>query len=214
MISLQEYFAERVSVADFMRRLYERGLTPSLGGNISFRIGDIVLITPAGADKGRLTGEQIGIISMKGEKLTPGIEFSIETEMHLSVLKNRADISAVIHAHPTIATFFTAADVNINTMLTVEAYAVLGSPIKAPYALMGTKQLAHSVSQAALKSNVVLMENHGVLTVGKSLLEALNRMEVLESTAKMNWIIRSGLNCVKTLTPQALEEISKKSDKT
>ena len=207
---MREYYDERKAVAYFMRRLYERGLTTSLGGNISFRIGNIVLITPAKADKGRLTPEQIGIVSMESENLTPDIKLSIETDMHLGVLRNRSDVAAVIHAHPTIATFFTIADVEIDTKLTSEAFAILGVPLKAKYELMGTKQLAYSVSQAALKSNVVLMENHGVLTVGKDLLEAFNRMEVLESIAKINCILMSGLNCAKTLTLQNLEEIVKK----
>jgi len=210
MIPLREYYDERKAVAYFMRRLYERGLTTSLGGNISFRIGNIVLITPAKADKGRLTPEQIGIVSMESENLTPDIKLSIETDMHLGVLRNRSDVAAVIHAHPTIATFFTIANVEIDTKLTSEAFAILGVPLKAKYELMGTKQLAYSVSQAALKSNVVLMENHGVLTVGKDLLEAFNRMEVLESIAKINCILMSGLNCAKTLTLQNLEEIVKK----
>ena len=207
---MREYFEERAAVADFMRRLYERGLTTSLGGNISLKAGELVLITPAKLDKGKLTPEQIGMISIKGENLTPNIELSIETEMHLSVLQNRPDISAVIHAHPTTATFYTASDIDIDTTLTAEAYAVLGHPARAPYALMGTKGLAHSLTQAALKSNVVLMENHGILTLGVNLLEAFNRMEVLECAAKMNWMMRSGLNSIKTLTPQSLEEIAKK----
>jgi len=191
MILLLEYYDEKVLVADFMCRLYERGLTTILGGNISLRVGELVLITPANVDKGRLTSNQIGVISMEGENLTPNIKLSIETDMHLSVLHNRTDISAVIHAHPTTATFFSTVDTDINTSLTSEAFAILGVPLKAPYAPMGTKQLANSVSEAVKKSNVVLMENHGVLTIGENLLEAFNRMEVLESTAKMNWIMKS-----------------------
>jgi len=211
VIRLQEYFNERAAVADFMRRLCEKGLTTSLGGNISLRIGEHVLITPAKIDKSRLTPDQVGIISMKGENLTPDIELSIETGMHFCVLQNRTDISAVIHAHPTIATLFTAMNVDINTTLTVEAFAVLGVPLKAPYAGVGTKELAYSVSEAAQKSNVILMENHGIVTVGSSLLEAFNRMEVLESTAKMNWIMKSfKKSCIKPLTPQSLEEVAKK----
>jgi L-fuculose-phosphate aldolase len=211
---LQEYYDERAAVADFMCRIYERGLTTSLGGNISLRIGELILITPAKIDKGRLLPAQVGIISINGENLTPHIELSIETDMHLCVMQNRADVKAVIHAHPTIATFFTATNVDINTTLTAEAFAVLGYPSKAQYALMGTKQLASSVSEATLNSNVVLMENHGVLTVGKNLLEAFNRIEVLECTAKMNWIMRSfaGSECTKTLTSSSLREIIEKYD--
>ncbi|MCL1876365.1 MAG: class II aldolase/adducin family protein [Synergistaceae bacterium] len=206
-----QYYDERAAVADYMCRLYERGYTTSLGGNISFRIGEHVLITPAKVDKGRLTPELVGIITIHGDTLTPHIELSIETEMHLRILQSRTDISAIIHAHPTFSTFFTALNVGINTKLTAEAYSVLGTPVKATYALMGTKQLAYSVGEAALKSNIVLMENHGVLTVGKSLLEAFNRIEVLESTAKMNLIMMciKDSNYITPLSSQSLEEIKR-----
>lgn len=188
-----DFFAERGAVADFMRRLYERGLTTSGGGNISLRVGANTLITPSGLDKGNLTGENIGIISPDGKNLTPHLKLSIETEMHLRVLRRRPDVHAVVHAHPPTASAFAVskAGLSLDTTLTSEAQFILGQVLFARYAPMGTPELAANVESAVGGSNVILMENHGVLTVGKTLLEAFDRMEVLENTAKMNWIIRS-----------------------
>ncbi len=53
--------------------------------------------------------------------------------------------------------------------------------------MMGTRELADEVANKAKESNVVLMQNHGVLTVGNDLLEAFYRMEVLEQAAKMTY---------------------------
>lgn len=176
----------REELAYFMRRLYENGLTTCSGGNLSVRIGDgHVIITPSALDKGRITADQIGLLSMDGENLTPSLKSSIETQMHLLVYMTRPDVKAIVHAHPVMATSFAAMTVDINTKLTAEAYAVLGVPAKASYALMGTQGLAELVAAAVASSNVIVMENHGILTVGPTLLKAFDRLEVLEAAAKM-----------------------------
>lgn len=179
----------REELAYFMRRLYERGLTTCSGGNLSVRVGaGHVIITPSALDKGRMTGEQIGLLTLGGENLTPQLKASMEARMHLRVYEARPDVRAVVHAHPVTATSFSAMSADIDTRLTAEAYAVLGVPVKAPYALMGTDGLAEEVAAAVKGADVVILENHGILTVGPSLLSAFDRLEVLEAAAKMNII--------------------------
>jgi L-fuculose-phosphate aldolase len=185
----KKYRAERREVASFMRRLYKRSLTTTSGGNISLRISeDIILITPSSTDKGRMKWKEIGVMSIIGENLTLDLKLSMEFEMHLSIYRKMKDVQAVIHAHPVFASSFTALKSDIRTDLTAEAYAVLGEPLRVPYALMGTEELAKLVSESALSSGVLLLENHGVLTTGDSLLQAFDRIEVLENAAKMTLI--------------------------
>jgi len=75
-----DYKEEREEVAYFMRRLYDKNLTTCSGGNVSQKVNkDIICITPSALDKGRITPEQIGIITLKGENLTPELKPSIET---------------------------------------------------------------------------------------------------------------------------------------
>jgi L-fuculose-phosphate aldolase len=181
-----DYAKERDEVAAFMRRLYEQGLTTCSGGNVSCLVGDgAVAITTSGTDKGRIVAEEIGLLSLDGENLTPELKPSIEAEMHLAVYRRRADISAVVHAHPPLASSFCATSTPINCSLIAESKLILGTPAVAPYALMGTAGLAESVAKTVAGTNVVLMENHGVLTVGTSLLQAFDRIEVLEAAAKI-----------------------------
>jgi L-fuculose-phosphate aldolase len=181
--------SQRKEVAYFMRRLYEQKLTTCSGGNISFKVDEKnVLITPSQLDKARLTAGQIGILSIDGENLTPELKPSMETGMHLSIYKKRPDIKVVIHAHPPFATSFSATNKKINCKLNGEARFVIGEPLYTEYALMGSEKLSEIVSEATLNGNVVLMKNHGVLTVGKTLLEAFDRLEVFEASAKMTLI--------------------------
>lgn len=183
-----EYASERKELAHFMRRLYKRGLTTTSGGNVSLRCNNRMLITPSQTDKGNIRAAEIGILGMDGENLTPQHTPSMESKMHLAVYHANPRIQAIVHAHPTTATSFCISHKEINTRLAGESWAIVGSPVRAPYAIMGSLQLAKHVASASLKGHVILMENHGVLATGENLLQAFDRLEVTEAAAKMTLI--------------------------
>jgi L-fuculose-phosphate aldolase len=180
--------ASREEIAYFMRRLYDQGLTTTSGGNISVRFSeDEILITPSASDKGRMKGAEIGIMDTSG-KILSKFKPSIESSMHLKIYAARPDVKAIVHAHPVVASTFAATNTQINCRLLAESYAILGKLEYAPYRLMGTEGLADVVAETAKYANCIIMKNHGVLAVGKSLLEAFDRLEVLETCAKMTLI--------------------------
>jgi L-fuculose-phosphate aldolase len=190
MRNQNNYKKERKEVAKYMRRLYWQGLTTTSGGNISLKINDnIILITPSATDKGSMRWKEIGIMTIIGENLTPDLKPSIECEMHLSIYKKKKDVSAIVHAHPLFASAYTAMKCKIDTNLTAEARAICGDPCFVPYALMGTKELASLASENIASSDILLLENHGILTTGSSLLQAFDKLEVLENAAKMTMIV-------------------------
>jgi L-fuculose-phosphate aldolase len=189
MSTEQKYKSERKEVARFMRRLYTHKLTTTSGGNVSLKISeDLIAITPSATDKGAMKWEEVGLMTISGENLTPGLKPSIESEMHLSIYR-RKNVNAVVHAHPTFATAFTAMKKKIYINLTAESTAILGELVIVPYALMGTKKLAELVSEYIDKSDILLLENHGVLTIGKNLVQAFDKVEVLENAARMTLIV-------------------------
>lgn len=182
----KSYKSERKDVARFMRRLYKHGLTTTSGGNVSLRLSDdIILITPSATDKGRMKWKEVAIMNIFGENFTSDLKPSIETAMHLSIYKRKPDVSAIVHAHPVFASLFTAIRAKINTNLTSEAKAILGDPLFVKYAVMGSVALADIAAENILKSDILLLENHGIVTVGSNLLQAYDKMEVLENAAKM-----------------------------
>jgi L-fuculose-phosphate aldolase len=186
----QKYKKQRKEVASFMRRLYRHGLTTTSGGNISLKISDdIILITPSATDKGRMKWKDVGIMSIPGENLTPDLKPSIESGLHLSIYKKNSGVTAIVHAHPVFASSFTAMKSTINTSLTAEARAICGEPRFVPYALMGTSELAEIAAENAVEADILLLENHGILTTGSGLLNAFDKLEVLENAAKMTLIV-------------------------
>ena len=184
-------------IADTMRRVYERGLTTSLGGNISMRLGSVMLITPSSLDKASLGDED---------------KLSIESEMHRLIYLKRPTCKAVIHAHPVFSSLFSASEEEIRTDIIAESYYQLGRVVKTPYAIMGSRELAEKVSDDAFSCCAVLLERHGALTVSdKSLLEALERLECLENAARMSLLSRDmKLNCLSENEKYELDLLRKK----
>ncbi|RKX94503.1 MAG: class II aldolase/adducin family protein, partial [Spirochaetes bacterium] len=198
------YKKERNETAAYMRRLYDKDLTTCSGGNISFRpTEDRVLITASSIDKAYLRAKDIAVLTLEGENLTPALKTSIETQMHLAIFRNRPDVLAIVHAHPLHASLFTASQKKIKTGILAEARFMLGEPVLAPYALMGTDSLAEIVGGTFKDKSVsvVLMENHGIITVGRNLHQAYDRMEVLEAAARMT-ILGELLGDVKSLSDE------------
>jgi L-fuculose-phosphate aldolase len=206
---MMRYLTERSEIVYFMRRLYRQKLTTTSGGNISLRVSaEIMAITPAALDKGRLCANQVALIAMNGESLTPEIKPTSETRMHLRIYELCPHVSAIIHAHPVTATAFTAASTPIRMDILAEPYALVGQPVTSPYALTGTLELAEVVAQAAVQANCVLMRNHGLLTLGKTLLEAYDRLELIEVAAQTTLLARQ-LDGVQPLTREQLDDLDR-----
>ena len=183
----------RSELAAFMRRLYARGLTTTFGGNISSRSPDGgFLITPSASDKATTSAGEIVAVDADGRAMDAAAPFkpSIEASAHAAVYRSRPDVSAVIHAHPVTVCAFAATSAEIDSSLIIEARELLGDIAYVPELDMGSPELAEAIGSAAGGADCLVMRGHGALTVGRSLVEAFERMEVLENAAKMTLITR------------------------
>lgn len=195
------------SVAGFMARCYQRGLTTATGGNISMRFDDLMLITPSGKDKASLSSDDIAEVRLSdGMNLTPDLRLSIESDMHRRVYLKRPDVNAVVHSHPVFSCLYSASDRMIDTTLIAESWYLLDKVIKVPYALMGTEELARRVGEFSEEHDVMLLENHGAIAFGKTLINAFDRLECLEQAARLTYLSESVP--VKGLSEARCREIS------
>jgi L-fuculose-phosphate aldolase len=190
-------------------RLYDRGLIAGQDGNVSLRIGaDRVLVTPAGLSKIDVTDDDLVEVSLAGARLAGGGERSATSELavHLRLYRCRADVGAVVHAHPPTATAFTVAGERLMAGALPEIMFHMGEVAVVPYATPGTEALADELEPFAATHDAFLLANHGAVTVGAALRTAHQRMESLEHAARI--LLRARLlGRVTPLTDDQLREL-------
>ena len=188
-----------------MDRIYGYGMTTTSGGNLSIMDdnGDI-WITPGGIDKGSLAGKDMIRVLPDGTcigKHKP----SIELPFHQSVYSQRPDIKAVLHAHPPALISFSIVRKLPETRLIPNVSIVCGEIGMVEYGLPGSNDLGEKIA-AVLTSgiNTVILENHGVVVVGKDLFEAFMAFETLDFCARIE-IDANIIGKPVALTPRHLE---------
>lgn len=185
---MNKYLTEeqaRAAIIEAGARIYRSGFVAANDGNISCKIDDnLILVTPTGVSKGFMTPEMLVKIDLDGQIIGDG-KPSSEVKMHLRAYREDPAIQGVIHAHPAVSTSFSIVGLEMNCPLVAEAVLVTGNILIAPYAKPGTYAVPDSVAPYVKEYHGVLLENHGALTWGRDLDQALNRMEAMEHQAKI-----------------------------
>jgi L-fuculose-phosphate aldolase len=182
----------RLAIVECGYLCYDRGLITSNDGNISTRLGeDRVIITPAGLCKGRMDVDDLLILDLDGKmvKAHPRRHHrpSTETAMHLEAYRQRPDVRAAIHAHPVFATALTVAGMPLPIDVLPEVLLTLGEVPTSTYATPSTDEDAGAVSGLLGQHDAILLRQHGALTVGADLDEALVNLERVEHVAEVFW---------------------------
>jgi L-fuculose-phosphate aldolase len=202
-----ELLAPREQLLQIMNRIYYGGMTTLSGGNLSIQDRDRgIWITPAGVDKGKLTGADMVCVSPDGS--ASGLHApSSELPFHRAIYAQRPDVSAIVHAHAPALVSFSIARKIPDTNLIPQARRMCGRVGYAPYALPGSEALGANIAAAFAQGyDVVLLENHGAVTVGKTLLEAFQRLETLDFCARTQ-MCAQGLGSITTLTDEQVASI-------
>ena len=174
----------RREILQFGKMCYEQGLLVGLDGNLSARIDDdLVLCTRAGCHKGLLTDDDLLVVGPSGNRIRGYGDPTSELAMHLACYRARPDVEAVIHAHPPVCVAFSVAGVSLATCVLPEMVLTLGAIPTLPYKTTGTQALAAQVGDAAKSHDAVLLDHHGVVAMGTSLLDAFCKLETVEHTA-------------------------------
>lgn len=172
-------------------RLYERGFVTATDGNVSTRLPNgNILATPTSMNKGSVTEADLVELAPDGSPVSKGRRASSEIGMHLFIYRERPDVHAVVHAHPTYATGFAAAGIGLTEPVFPEVIVGLGRIPLASYATPTTHEVAESIAPFVKEAHAILLSNHGVVTYGKSLDDAYYKMEKVEHAAHMLFVAR------------------------
>jgi L-fuculose-phosphate aldolase len=200
--------AVKEEICSIGHKLWEKGWVAANDGNISIRIGDDrFLATPTGVSKLFLKPEMILEVNSKGEVLDGNKKYKASSEfpMHSRCYKDRKDVNSVLHAHPPYATAFAVADIPLDSYTLPEAIISLGAVPVARYGTPGSQEVPEEIAKWLGHHDVILMQNHGALAVGKDLINAYYRMETLELFAQTSFIAKL-LGGEKELTKKQIDD--------
>lgn len=204
---MKSYQNGKKQIVEIGKRIYARGYVASNDGNVSSRLSENkVLITPTGISKGFMKPEDLIVIDLDGNILEGNRKQSSEANMHLQIYKARPDVLSICHTHPPYATGFAVAGFPMNKMILPEVIIVLGSIPLVEYGTTGTDELYGMISKYVNDYDAFLLANHGVVTLGKSVLEAYHKMETVEHAAKIQFIANQ-LGNVNTLSKEQCSKL-------
>ncbi|MER7171206.1 class II aldolase/adducin family protein [Streptomyces mesophilus] len=182
------------------RRTADEGLVVGTSGNVSVRVGDLVLVTPSGVPYERLRPQDALAVDLDGRQVLGALSPTSELPLHLAVYRS-TEALAVVHTH---AVHATAVSTLVDELPPVHYMtAALGGVVRvAPYALYGSDELAENMLGALRDRTGCLLQNHGTVTYGATLAQAYDR------TAQLEWLCHLWLtaNSVPGRAPRLLSE--------
>jgi L-fuculose-phosphate aldolase len=178
------------NLVETARELSTTGLVVGAGGNVSARDEEKMWISPSGfsfadAEAGHYPSVDIA----SGEILSGNHRPSSEVLMHLAIYRIRPEVNAVIHTHPKTLVALTAAGHDLKAMY-ADYHVYLGSHVPhLPYITVTTPELADAVEKEYRDSRCVgvVLRNHGAITVGESIREAVFRTQAMDEQSLIQW---------------------------
>jgi L-fuculose-phosphate aldolase len=194
-------------ICEIGRRVYQKGFAAANDGNLSIRVGpNEVLCSPTMICKGYMTPDDICAVDLDGNQIAGKKKRTSEILLHLSIMKARPDVQAVVHCHPPHATAFAVAGEPIPQCVLPEVEVFMGEIPLAPYETPGTQKFADTVLPFLKGTSCVILKNHGTVSFGKTIEEAFWKTEILDSYCRILMLARQ-LGRVEYFTQQQTNEL-------
>ena len=162
------------------------GLVVMTSGNISGRDPEtgLVVIKPSGYSYEEMTPADMVVVDMDGNVVEGHLKPSVDTATHLYLYAHRPDVFGIGHTHSTYATSFAALGRPIPSCLT--ASAMLGGEVPCcGFAAIGGEQIGAEIVAKIGDARAIIMQNHGVFTIGSSPQQAAKMAVEVEEIAKI-----------------------------
>ena len=188
----------RHDVAALHAQLIRYNLVIWTGGNISGRVpgADLFVIKPSGVDYDDLRPDNMILCTLDGKAVpdTPGSDGSpsSDTAAHAYVYRNMSHVNGVVHTHSTYATAWAARGEPVPCVITGQADEFGGDIPIGPFAIIGDESIGEGIvaTLTGHRSRAVLMQNHGVFTIGTSPRDAVKAAIMAEDVARTVHIAR------------------------
>ncbi len=173
-------------VCKYNKLLPTHGLVTMTSGNVSGRDPDtgMVVIKPSGVSFDDLTPEDMCVVDLQGGVVEGRLKPSVDTATHLVVYRGMPEVCSVIHTHSNYATAFAALGRPIPCCLTAIADEFGGPVPVSDYAKIGEEEIGEEIVRKIGSCPAILMKNHGVFTVGRTVADAFKAAVMVEDVAK------------------------------
>ena len=173
-------------ICEIGRRVYSKGFAAANDGNISCRVGENeVICSPTMICKGFMTPDDLCMVDLDGSQLAGTKKRTSEILLHLTIMKHRPDVKAVVHCHPPHATAFAVAGEPIPQCVLPEVEVFMGEIPIAPYETPGGQKFADTVVPFLKGTNTIILKSHGTVSFGKDLQEAFWKTEILDAYCRI-----------------------------
>ncbi|RVX43504.1 L-ribulose 5-phosphate 4-epimerase [Nonomuraea polychroma] len=203
----------RKIVADLHAELVRYNLVVWTAGNVSGRIPgeDLFVIKPSGVSYDELTPENMVVCDLDGNLVEGEHAPSSDTAAHAYVYRNMPDVGGVVHTHSTYASAWAALGEPIPCVLTAMADEFGGEIPIGPFALIGDDSIGQGIVETLKghRSKAVLMQNHGVFSIGKDPKAAVKAAVMCEDVARTVHVARQ----LGTPLPIAQDDIDRLYDR-
>lgn len=194
------------TMAHDCNHLHQAGLSPARSGNVSALDGDLLWITARGLSLREVTPENLVQLWPDGRVIADGdLQPSTELPMHQAIYRARPDIGAIVHTHPPKATALAVARQPLDRPIMSEVLQTLGKVPLVEYRMPGSPELGEAAAKGLQHHNAVLLANHGVVAVGKTLADAVYTLELVENYAEI-FILSRQLGAHE-LTPEQVQAL-------
>lgn len=181
----------RKLVADLHAELPRNGLVAWTSGNISGRDPETgyVVIKPSGLRFEQLGPENMVVVDENAAIVEGNHKASSDTATHCAIYREMPEVGGIVHTHSAYATAWGTLGKDIPCILTAMADE-FGGPIPCGgFALIGGEEIGREVVRVLREgpnphSPAVIMQNHGVFTVGPTPLAAVKAAIMCEDVAR------------------------------
>ena len=184
----EKVLAVRADVAKLHEMLVRYNLVIWTGGNISGRVpgADLFVIKPSGVEYNDLTPENMILCDLDGTVVEGDHAPSSDTAAHAYIYRTMPEVNGVVHTHSTYATAWAARGEAIPCVITGQADEFGGDIPVGPFAIIGDDSIGRGVvaTLTGHRSRAVLMQNHGVFTIGSSPRDAVKAAVMAEDVAR------------------------------
>jgi L-ribulose-5-phosphate 4-epimerase len=162
------------------------GLVTWTSGNVSGRDAatGYIVIKPSGVSYAAMTSADMVVVDLEGRVVEGKLQPSVDVSTHLYVYRHRPDVHGVVHTHSTFATAFAALGHPIPVYLTAIADEFGTSIPVGAYARIGGEEIGAELIRAIGTSPAILMKNHGVFTIGPTVMAAVKAAVMTEDVAR------------------------------